>query len=342
MDGDVGPMRRGLVRPVRLDPLGVNGPTRGQARGASWRRTSHGNYLPADVDSSDVEQRILEASVLVARQGAVTGWAALRWQGARWISGIDAFGEPLPVPLLISTHNIRQQPGILLSGEGCSPETIENVDGVRVTNPVWSVAFAMRYAPSLREAAILLDMTAYADLVSIAEATAQIGAQSGWTGVPAARRALPLCGENSWSPMETDLGVTWQLDGRFPSPLQNQPIFDLQGRHIGTPDLLDPDAGVIGEYDGADHLQKEQRVKDINREERFRDRHLEVVVRTTGDRREDFLRRLASAYRRASGHPLTRTWTIEPPPWWTLTTTVAQRRALPPGERERLLRHRLR
>ena len=29
----------------------------------------------------------------------------------------------------------------------------------------------------------------------------------------------------------------------------NRPIFDLHGRHVGTPDLLDAEAGLYGEYD---------------------------------------------------------------------------------------------
>jgi len=334
--------REELVRPVRLDPRGLVGPTRGQARGARWRRSSHGFYVPSSADPTDVEQRILEASVVVPPAGAVTGWAALRWLGANWISGIDRAGQPLPVPLLISTHDIRKQDGLLLSGEGCSPETIDDVDGVRVTSPAWSVAFAMRYAKTVRDAVITFDVAAYDDLVSLSELSSQLAAQSGWTGVPLGRKALPYCGENSWSPMEADTRVLWAMVGGFPLPLQNVPLFDFQGRHIGTPDLLDPVAGVIGEYDGPDHLRPEQRVTDINREARFRAHYLEIVVRSAGDPPDAFLRRLDAAYRRARRRRTSRTWTIDPPSWWTSTTTVAQRRALTPEQRSKLLKHRMR
>jgi hypothetical protein len=341
-DGQQQPTREGLVRPVRLDPLGLTGPTRGQARGPSWRRSSHGFYLPAGVDSANVDQRILEASVMVPPYGAVTGWAALRWRGATWLSGVDRDGSLLPVPILISSHNVVQQPGIVVCGEGCSPETIEVIDGVPVTDPAWSASFAMRYVERLRDAVVLLEMAAYDDLVSVEEASAVIAGQSSWTGVPMARQALPFVRENAWSPMEVDTGILWELGGGFPRPLQNRPIFDLQGRHIGTPDLLDPVAGVLGEYDGPDHLDKQQRLRDINREARYRDHHLEVVVRMAGDKRDDFLARLAAAYRRAGRRRTPRTWTIEPPPWWTMTTTVAQRRALSPEQRARFLRYRTR
>ncbi|PWN01167.1 hypothetical protein DJ010_20220 [Nocardioides silvaticus] len=295
-----------------------------------------------DVDHGTVEQRILEAAAVLPASGAVTGWAALRWMGATWLSGKGRDGSLLPVPLLISTHDIRTQPGLLLSGEGCAPEVVQRIDGVPVTNAAWSTAFAMRYASDLRDAVIVFDMAAFNDLVSIEEITAQLAAQAAWTGVPQGRKALPFCGENSWSPMESDTKCLWVPVGGFPMPLQNRPIFDARGRHIGTPDLLDPTSGVIGEYDGPDHLRPEQRVRDINREARFRDHHLEVVVRSAGESPSSFLHRLASAYERAGRRRTPRSWTIEPPDWWTPTVTVAQRRALTPEQRARLLRFRTR
>ena len=333
-------VRAGLVRPVRLDPTGVAGPTRGQARGRKWRRSSHGFYVPADVDPENLEQRILEASAVAPPMGAVTGWAALRWRGATWFSGQDRNGAKLRVPVLISSHDIRAQPGIALSGEGCSPERIAWVDGVPVTDAAWAAAFAMRYARSIRAAVVAFDMAAYADLVSIAEVMAQVGAQSGWIGAPISRKALPYCGENSWSPMESDTKVLWTMVGGFRLPLQNQPIFDLEGQHVGTPDLFDPVAGVIGEYDGPDHLRPEQRLSDINREARYRDHHLEVVVRSAGESPDNYLRRLGAAYARAGRRRTARTWTITPPQWWISTTTVAARRALTPEQRVKLLKYR--
>lgn len=333
--------REGLVLPVRVDPLGVPGPTPGQARGPSWRRTSQGFYVPADVDGENVDQRILEASVVVPPQGAITGWAALRWQRGRWFDGTTASGDKLPVPILISTHDIRPQAGIKPCGEGTSPDNIIVVDGVRVTNPVWSTSFAMRYAETPRRAALVLEMAAYNDLASVAEVAAMLGEQSGWTGVPNSRLGLKLAGENAWSPAEVFLKQVWELEGGFPRPLQNVPIFDLSGRHIGTPDLFDPAAGVMGEYDGPDHLRADQRVSDVRRAADFADHHLECVTMLAGDTTGHFLARLDAAYRRAGRRRTRRTWTIEPPGWWISTRTVEQRRALTPDQRDRLLRYRI-
>lgn len=333
-------LRPGLVRPVRLDPAGKHGPTRGQARGKTWRRTSHGFYVPATVDSELVEQRIVEASAMVPPNGAITGWAALRWQGGAWFDGTGAAGQPLPITILLSSHDIREQPGIITCGEGTAPGNIVCVDGVKVTRPAWSVAFMMRRTTSARGGVVALDMAAYSDLVSIAEVAAVIGGQSSWTGVPQGRWCLGMGSENSWSPAEVYMRLTWAIDGGFRCPEANVPLFDSAGRHIGTPDLVDATAGVVGEYDGAHHLQRDQRVRDVHRDERFRDHGLEVVLWMAGDRRSDFLVRLSSAYRRALRRGGPRTWTIQAPPGWVSTRTVEQRRALTADQRSRFLRYR--
>lgn len=333
-------VRAGLVLPVRTDPHGLLGPTRHQAAGPRWRRSSHGFYVPAHVDREDVDQRILEASVVVPPTGAITGWAALRWLGGRWFGGRDASGERLPVQVLISTHDIRPQPGIKPCGEGTSPENIIVVDGVRVTNAAWSTAFAMRYAGTPRRAALQLEMAAYDDLASVTEVSAVLAGQSSWTGVPNARKGVPLAGENAWSPAEFFLKATWVIDGDHPMPLQNVPIFDLHGNHIGTPDLFDPAAGVYGEHDGPHHLSPEQRVADVRRAARFADHHLEGVTMIAGDTYGHFLERLDAAYERAARRRTRRTWTITPPDWWVPTMTVAQRRALTPEQRARFLGYR--
>ena len=90
-----------LVQPVRLDPSGERGPTRGQARGKKWRQVAWGWYVPADADSNVVEQRILEAAARLPAHSAVSAWAALRWRGATFFDGLGDGGRTrLPVPLL--------------------------------------------------------------------------------------------------------------------------------------------------------------------------------------------------------------------------------------------------
>ena len=336
--------RPGLVRPVRVDPAGVTGPTRKQARGRRFRRTSQGFYVPSEVDGSWPEQRILEASAVLPRFGGVTGWAALRWAGGAWFGGTTSGGtQPLPVTLATGYADVLSQPGIQVSQEGLGPAELIVLDGLRLTEHVRSLLFEMRYATSDREAVIHLDMAAYSDLVSLDEITAYALLHPGWTGIPRARKALALADENSWSPQETRMRLIWVLDAGLPPPLCNAPVFDRDGRHVGTPDLLDPEAGVVGEYDGALHLAGDQRVRDRRREEAFRGLGLEHFTMMSGDTRAAMVDRMLATRGRARFLPeATRPWRLEPPAWWLPTYTVAQRRALEASQRAVWLRTRLR
>lgn len=341
---DFHPARPGIVAPARIDPTGERGPTPGQARGPRWRACARGWYVPSEVDETHPWQRAVEASVLLPGYGGITGWAALSWLGNPWFGGLENDGiTRRRVPLVTGLIHIRRQRGIWVSEERCSPRDLTVVDGLAITTPVRSVCYEMRYAASDWEAAAMLDMAAYSDLVSIEEARAYALDHPGWTGIPRCRDAIELAEENVWSPPEVRMRQVWrERTGR--RPLCNAPIFDTRDRLIGVPDLLDPLAGVVGEYDGALHLEGGQRARDLRREGRFREHRLEPVTMVAGDLPDpsDFERRLASAYARAgerSGGD--RSWTIRPPDWWVPTQTVAQRRSLPPWQRDRLLSHRL-
>jgi hypothetical protein len=295
------------------------------------------------VDERRVEQRIAEAASILPPRGAVTGWASLRWQGGAWFSGEGREG-PLPVPLAMMVHARRPRAGVLLSEERLSPSDVLVVDGVAVTSAVRSTCFEMRYASSLRDAVRVLDMSAYNDLVSLDEAAAYALDHPGWTGIPQCREAIGLSAENSWSPTETDTRVTWQVDANLPRPLCNVPLFDLHGRHLGTPDLIEPRSGVVCEYDGSLHLAGAQRLRDVRRDETYRAVGLEVVVVLGDDlaNRDRLATRMRSAVAAASRRPVdARRWTLQRPAWWRDTDTVEQRRALSDEDRRRWLRYRL-
>lgn len=276
--------------------------------------------------------------------GAVAGWAALRWCGAHWFDGLTPDGgSQLPVVLLTGDHNIRSQPGYRVSEERRPLHDLMVVDGVVVTRHIRSVGDEMRYATNERAAVVAFDMAAYADLVSLEEMSAHLATLSGWTGIPQARAALTWCDENSWSPWESVMRGIWQHDAGLPPPLCNRPIFDRRGNLVGTPDLLDHESGLIGEYDGEVHLANERRVKDRERERKFRQLGLECVTMMRGDsaNREATARAILEARSRARWQADSeRLWTIEEPEWWTPTYTVAQRRGLTATQRARFLAHR--
>jgi hypothetical protein len=299
--------RPGLVLPVAIDPSGREGPTKAQARGPHWRRTSRGLYVPSAVvrtgDSADIR----------------------------------------PVPLAVGFHDIRPQVGIEVTQEHLDLQEMAVVDGLPMTTVQRSLGYEMRYAGSVRSAAVAFCMAAYSDLASIEEMNAFFARHAGWDGIRLARSAMALAEENCWSPQEVRMLLVWLLDAGLPRPLCNRPVFDRSGRHIGTPDLLDPEAGVAGEYDGPLHLHSGQRRKDRDREEAFRGVGLEYFTILTGDLgdRSRTAQRMRQARSRARFEAESRrAWTIELPPWWIPTFTVEQRRALTPGQQARVLGYR--
>jgi hypothetical protein len=313
-------------------------------RGRAWRRSSRGLHVPAHVDDELPEQRIVEAAALLPSYGGVTGWAALRWLGGLWFGGMAAGGlVRRPVVLAVSLHNIRNRPGVLACEEGLDPRDLIVVDGLRLTSAVRSVCFEMRYARSVRMAVLALDMAAHHDLVSIEEAAEYAVTLSPKIGIPRCRDAIALSDENAWSPQEVLKRLVWELDADRPRPLCNVPVFGLDGRHLATPDLFDPEAGVVGEYNGAVHLLEAQRQRDLVREELLRQHGLELVVMSAADSADPvaLVTRIHDAYERAGRVPSSRkSWTLDQPAWWIDTSTVAARRALTDEQRRRVLRYR--
>jgi hypothetical protein len=119
--------------------------------------------------------------------------------------------------------------------------------------------------------------------------------------------------------------LIWELDAGLPRPLVNQHIWGRSGNLLGIADLLDEEAGVVGEFDGADHRRATRHSKDVDREDGFRRRDLEVF-RVTGPDIPVVPRvvsRMRSARARAKwATPDQRAWTIVPPVDWQPEETL--------------------
>lgn len=335
--------RRGVVVPRPPDAAGVAGPTPGQARGPRWRRVAPGHYVPADTDSSTRDQRIVEAMAGLPPDAAVTGWASLGWRRARWFEGLAPDGlTPLDVPVALDRRRgVRRRVGVELTEDWLLPGDVVDVDGLRTTIPARAVAFEACRARSLAAAVATVDMAAAADCIDLeglGDYAAGLGPRP---GIRRFREALSRADENAWSPQESRMRLVW-TDLRPGIVLAaNRPVFDHAGRHLMTPDLLDERAGIVGEYDGAVHLEDPTRRRDLDREALCRDLGLELVTMMSSSRADaaSFTARLGAAYRRSiarSGRR--RAWTTEQPTWWVDTSTVARRRALPDTDRALWLR----
>ena len=264
----------------------------------------------------------------------VTGWAALRWHGGYWFDGVLRDGRTRrPVPV-VTTIDQTPPEGVRPFRELLPLDEQQEVDGLPVTSPARSLFHEVRRARSLRDAVWAVEMAAYNDLVSVEEFLEFLARHQGWRGVVQGRAAAALAHESSLSPRETDLSWVWVIKAGLPPPRRNVPVFDLDGRHLGTPDFLDEQVGLVVEYDGQVHLEARRRRKDRDREEAFRRAGLEYLTVLAGDRDEAVIQRLKEIRRRALADPHdSRAWTLERPHWWVSTETVAQRRALLPPER---------
>ncbi len=320
-----------LFLPVPVDPTGVTGPTRSQASragqpGSPWRRSSKAGYVPAHLDPQVPEQWVVEKAALLPAGGAVTGWAALRLLSARFCDGRTLAGETLPVPLAVGPGQARRPvAGVRWLQDRISRDEVWIRCDTPVAMPERAVFDAMRLAPDLRHAVVELEMAIAAELTSLRRVRAYVATHSGWKGVVQGRAALDLACEHSRSKYETGMKLIWRVDAGLPAPLVNQEVFALDGRLLGVADLLDVEAGVVGEYDGGDHAGARRRSKDATREGGLRDHGLEVFRVTGYDMwdPESVVRRMRAARARARWvAPEERRWTITPPPGWVQSPSV--------------------
>jgi len=273
-----------------------------------------------------VEQRILEQGMRIRTYGAVTAWASLRWRGATYFDGVGYDGETLPVPLILDSA-IRPDPRFIQTETQLAPTEWEVLGGLRVATVQRSLFDEVVRVCGVREKAVAISMAAAARLISVGLFGMYVAQRNAWTGVPLARLAVGLARDDCRSPQEARMEMIWRLDAGFDRPLCNVEVFDDAGRLIGVPDLFDPVAGLVGEYQGEDHKKGAQHRQDVDREERFRDHGLEYFELVGGDvaHRYAAARRMRHARARAKFlAPESCAWTLEPPPWRTRPETVDQ------------------
>jgi hypothetical protein len=319
------------VTPVPLDPTGVAGPTRGQSRGPHWRRTAPNRFVPADAELTQPAQRIREAADLLPAHGCVTGWAALHLAGARWFEGTTASGAALPVPLALGPRGQRtDRVGVTFHRQQFGPEDMTCHHGVACLSPERALLDEMRRTGCVDDAVVALEMACHAELTSLTRFRAALAQHRGRPQFGLVWAATGLAVEGAQSPPEVRMRLVWERHAGFPRPLCNPEVFSLDGRFLGRPDLLDVEAGVVGEYDGDHHLEVRQRSRDLGREERFRAHGLGYFTVVGGElgQPDVVAERMAATRARALRSPEPRRWTLQPPPGWRTPLSLDDRLAL--------------
>jgi len=271
--------------------------------GPLWQRLHHGVHVDASLDAEDPDLRIAAVAAILPAGGAITGWAALRLSGADDLDGRTGAGGRTLLPVTVSVGRpgvIRPRSGVRLDRTPLSDSDVVEIDGIPVTTPVRScVHLAMNSTVEMSTA--FIDVGARVGVVDVAQVRARISRVRGRQGVVQARTVASLIDGRSKSVPESVFKVVWVLDAGLPHPLVNRLLVDRFGVVLGEPDLLDPEAAMVGEYDGSTHRELDEHTSDNAREERFENHNLVVVRATSLDlwpRRDLLVHRLREGHRR--------------------------------------------
>lgn len=310
-------------RPRSVADLTASGTSRDVLRGPRWRRTSRGYYVPADTPDGQAlpTQRILEVVPLVGAVGAISGWAAAFVAGVDTLEGRDPWTMAhLPVDVVLRRDLGRMSTSrVLYHREWLPSNHVQVCAGVPVTSPSRAALDGARWAADLAEAVAFADACAHHTAIDPLLWRDFVGRHRA-RGIKQARRAADLvdrCARNGW---ESRLRVFVVEEARLPRPLVNVPVFDLDGRLLGMPDLLIEDAALVLEFDGADHRSRGRHREDNVREERFEGAGLIVVRADSLDlrhHRTQLRSRVRTGYERGLARDRNRDgWTATAPPWW--------------------------
>jgi hypothetical protein len=236
--------------------------------------------------------------------------------------------EPLPVSVLLPPGLHRGPvPGVryVQTRYQLRPQVI---GGLPVTAPARTGLDLARWAVDLTEAVVALDAMLGARVVTPPRLMKALPTLGRTRGAPQARRAVALCRIGVRSTWETRLRMFCVHRLMMSDLLVNRAVFDRSGTLLGVPDLLDEDAALALEYDGArwrSAVSLGRRDRDQHREDNVREERLEraglIVVRADKSdltrHRDRLAERLGAA--RAEGLRRDRRrdrWTIAEPPGW--------------------------
>ena len=303
----------------------AEGTTRGELRGSRWRQTSRGFYVRASESAAPISttQRILDAWVPASGRAIVTGWAAAFVAGVDLLDGIDPWTmAPLPVDLLVPTEaHPRDREGVRYIRTASARLDMIETSGLAVATMPRAAFDGIRYAGDLAEAVAFADACAHAGRLDLTELRQFVERWPNHLGVEQARQAANVADQAARSTWESRLRVCWMMDARLPRPEANKPVFSLDGKLLGIPDLLDEATGFASEFDGQDHRDRHRHHDDNIREERLEGAGLTMSRADSIDLRPRNRPALAIRLRDGYARALRRDrssdrWTTTEPDWW--------------------------
>jgi hypothetical protein len=251
---------------------------------SSWTSTQRGWWSWAGAADTPREQ-VLRAAALLGESGAIGGWAAALLHGVPWQDGIQPGGGRLPVLLCVPpSSRCRRGGNVQVFRSDLDPSETVVIAGIRVTSLVRTCVDLARLASDQVEAVVCVDAVLRKDPTVLQGASHWLDTHRRWKGANQAAQALLLARPGVGSPQESRLRILWLAAG-LPMPQVNVRLADHEGHLLGMVDLFAPEAGLVGEYDGAHHAGAGQRSVDHARRERLQRAGLLVVQHTSQDLR---------------------------------------------------------
>ena len=210
--------------------------------------------------------------------------------------------------------------------------------GIRCADVPRAVFDEMRRTGDPRDAVVVLDMACAAELISILRMRAYVDRMERRRKVPLVRWALDHAEESSRSPAESQFRLVWELDAAVAAAVVQPGGHTTWTVACSVPDLLDVEAGVVGEYDGAEHRTRSRHRLDVVGRTSSAGPRLEHVAVVGADLHTPtvVVERMEAA--RARSGRLPRLWSLEGGSWttprcsaWTTAWTCATWRAQAEG-----------
>ena len=299
------PPPTGLVVPVRRGGADRGGPTPGVLRGSAWLQVARGWHVPADTPRTP-EQRTYEVGTRLRAGGLVTGWAALRLAGASFFEGTaEDRRTPLPVPVLLPHQARLRGREVRVERTRLPMPAAVWRSGVPCVSSELALLHEIGRAIRPRQAGVMVDMALAAGVVDLERLRdAASRRRQPAAAAYALRRACAECR----SPKESEMLQVWEAVAGFPRPLMNREVRDLAGRLLAIVDLLDVEAGVCGEFNGAAHRSAARQSRDEKRHAALRGVGLETFALVGSDSERVQVERMTAARARAAWAPPGQRW----------------------------------
>lgn len=321
--------RHGAVATLTAAEIRAAGRDPSRLIGAGFTRPSRGVYVAAGVDTAAPDARIAVAAAAIrSAELALGGWAAARLhERTTRTDGLTVFdgrlmemdpGARSDQPVLICAPRaarVRPRPGARLFRSELDAGDVVELEGLRVTSPLRTAFDLARLWPTT-SAVAAVDRFRALGLVAGEDLAGLVHVRRGWRGVERARKVVALSADGVESPRETMMRLLWC--GVIPArPLCNAVVTRPDGTFVARVDLLDDVAGLVGEYDGADHAGAARRHADAVRQQELEALGLLVLRANDPDissahGRRAFLERLRAARARAVTWPRPRGWLVAP------------------------------